>query len=510
MASWAAGAEQIGGIYEKLLGRKVDDAGWAFWEAQLANGMTLAEIEHHISRSPEARVRTESQVKEFYVRYFGREADDAGLAYWVDQAFNGRSIDSIENHFLNADEYRNRLLNGGIGAPGAGGESPPTNLPGTGGGDGTPPTGGTGGGGPGTGIEASARNAVADLESAFSWIGQLGLATEIQQWAVDGLNASAIVGKLRQTSQYQGMFVGIRRDDGTMRVTEAQYLQQMDAYRNVLGNYGKFDERYDTNAELSAFLVGDIDPNELEERLQIYDYVSNNSDVKDAFYVYAGMNVTGDDLYQAVVDPRYGEQLASEYNQRATSTKLDYDTWITRATEVGLARLADQLTLLERQGAKTSQALDQIRSMDPEVAKQFMTLLHLGPETGARQLDLNELTRAFENSLLGSAAISQGLDIPTVDRVNELRNAGITQAQAIKSYGQYSKDQALLRGMASRAKVGDFGQNEFEQGAMLQQGKQVGLMEKMFGLEEALGKGREGGAVGVSGGRFVQQGLRAR
>lgn len=508
--------------FKDYLNREPDAPGLAFWEAQLANGTTLEQIRLAIARSPESMQRAEASITALYRSMFGREPDAAGLAHWVGAVRKGEmTVPDVKNRFLNSQEYRDYQKrkntetktdtatdNTGVDLTdlGTGGDQGGTDdaTGGTGGGDTQ-----TGGAGSAEDIAASARNARDTMFATFTWLEELGLGDKIYQWAVEGKPAEAIVALIRQETAYKNLFAGIRDERGQMRMNEASYIARMREYKDVLGDFGMYNENYDTNTELAAFLASDVDPNELRDRLTIYDHVSNNSDVLDAFYVYAGMSVTGEELYQAVVDPNYAQSLSDEYNIRATSTKLDYDTWITRATEVGLNRLATQLTQLEASGAQTADALAQIRSMDPDIAKDFMQMLHVGTVAGSDTLDLASLQRAFQNALLGSAAVSHGLDIPTADRIEELRSAGLTQAAAIKGYGEYAKDKNLLNAMAQRAGT-QFSQDIFEEGAFLSQAGATRQMEKAAGQEEALSRGRSGGSFGMQGGRLMQQGLRVR
>jgi len=219
--------------------------------------------------------------------------------------------------------------------------------------------------------------------------------------------------------------------------------------------------------------------------------------------------VSTDDLYQAVVDPRYRENLANEYNSRATMTNLDYDTWITRSTEVALSGLAQKLTQLEAAGVSPGDALDQIRSMDPEIAKQFMTVLHQGTQAGGAFLEDEALRIAFENAMLGSAAIAQGLGLPGADRIEEIRAAGISRAAALQGYGDYAQNQNMYRSMARRAGYAGVSQDLFEKGNFLSDAGANRQLDKASGMEEALGRATQGSAFSTSGGRFQQLGLRA-
>lgn len=492
-------AQIVAELYQDVLGRRPDAAGLQFWASLLEKGTSSDQIRAEMMKSPEGRARVTEEVRGLYRNLLGREADAGGLAYWVNEIVtNGKSITQVRGEFQASTEYLTRPPGTGPtglpgSAPGDGSEDKPTTTPGQG------PDDRTGEG----------QTAVEYLRSAYGWIDQLGIADQLLAWVRENPDLArqpdVLVGKIRQTEQYKSMFANIRRPDGTLRMTEGQYLSTLDAYGKVLTAYGMSEY---TRDQLAGFIGSEVDAKELEERLGIWQQVQRADDVKAAFYVYAGMRVGDEDLYQAIVDPSYQRALADEYNQRATMTTLDYDTWITRATEVGLSQLAQRLTQLEESGADSSEALAQLRSMDPEVAKQFMTVLHLGTQPDGKPLALSELQYAFENALLGSAAAAQGLGLPSTDRIEAIRSAGVTRAAALQQYGTYAKDRNLLQGMAARAGQEAFGQSDFEAAVFLRQGDAVRRLEQMTGQEEALGKATQGASFTTRNGRIGQAGLR--
>lgn len=521
---------EIQKAYLDFLGRGADGAGRAWWANQIAGGMSVERMRTLMASSPEALRSAEREITRFYQTYLGRSPDAGGLAWWMTQFAQGEGLGQIESRMSSSPEgLAYAASRPAPGNPGRGPSetrdpiskpAPPGMMP-------DPPV-------PGVDNDdqaqrdaaaaadaaaeeaeraavASARSAVASLEAAFPFITELGLGVEITAWAREKLGGDAIMGLIRGTTQWKNMFPNLRRADGTLLMNEAQFLQQMDSYREVLKGFGKYDERYDDVSELSGFLAPGvmIDPGELEERLQIYSALERNNDVRNAFYIYAGMRVSTDDLYQAVVDPRYRTNLSNEYNARATMTNLDYDTWITRSTEVALSGLAQKLTEMEAAGVSANDAVTQIRSMDPAIAKEFMQLLHMGTQEGGAFLEDDALQIAFENAMLGSAAIAQGLGLPGADRIEEIRAAGVTRAAALQGYGKFAKDQNMLRSMARRAGFGGLSQDQFEKASFLSDADSTRQMEKGQGMEDAIGRGTQGSSFSNQGGEIRQMGLRA-
>ena len=227
-------------------------------------------------------------------------------------------------------------------------------------------------------------NALDTIKQAFPWIDQLGLTKQLQTWVTQGLTSDAIVAELRQTPQYKQRFPGILRPDGTMRMNEAQYLSTEDNYRQLLKQYGRPGQEYSNPQDFVGLFSNDIDPNEFKQRLDTYDQIQRSSSfVKAAFYVYAGLKITDDQLYQAVANPDTFTQLTSQYQQAVTANPPDYQTFINRATEFALSDTADKANKNFGGGSPTTQAL---QNTDPAQAASRMDNLYHGLGYGGAAL----------------------------------------------------------------------------------------------------------------------------
>jgi hypothetical protein len=88
--------------YEDLLGRAPDPGGLAFWDAQLAGGVSRSTVGYDIATSPEYRY---DLVIGYYETFLKRAADSGGLSYWVAQLNGGASDQSVIAGFLGSDEF---------------------------------------------------------------------------------------------------------------------------------------------------------------------------------------------------------------------------------------------------------------------------------------------------------------------------------------------------------------------------------------------------------------------
>ncbi len=101
-------------MYANVLDRSPDVGGKAFWLDQLAQGRSRGTVMALFSESPEFIDRTgtlpsensiAAAVRRLYAGYFGRSADAAGLAFWISQAEQGRSLEAISSAFLSSVEF---------------------------------------------------------------------------------------------------------------------------------------------------------------------------------------------------------------------------------------------------------------------------------------------------------------------------------------------------------------------------------------------------------------------
>jgi hypothetical protein len=348
------------------------------------------------------------------------------------------------------------------------------------------------------------------LNATFPWLRQLGIPIQFfRDLAADVVTEGEVLEKVRQTEQWQFMFAGIRRPDGTMRHNEATHLARQDDYRTLLKQNGRADYEYDNPQDFVAFFENDIAPQELAQRFQVYKQVEEGAqDVKDAFYVYAGMQITTDDLYQAAISPEARQRLNESYNQAIAAQPLDYQTWITRATEAGLSRVAESFENLRSQGALTGTAITRALTVDPDFARQMMDVLYTGGGPETTTLSLEELMSSFELAMIGSAAANSGVGMPSKERVQAIRQAGVDRAAALKGYAEYGRQKNLLAGAAQRAGKG-FTQDDFEKAVFLQQADAQQLLGGIMAQEEAMGA--QQGAVNFDQtrtGGFAQRGLR--
>lgn len=358
-----------------------------------------------------------------------------------------------------------------------------------------------------------------ELEATFPWIAQLDLSPNwFQEVAATSASADEALAQLRQAAPYKARFPGLLRDDGSFRMNEAQYMEREQDFRSLLRQYGYDMSEYQTPASLAGVFESEQDPNEFQSRLQTYKQVSESSDeIKDAFYVYAGEELSDDELYQAAVDPSARVGLERRYAESVASNQFSYQTFINRATQLGLKRVANSLRELQNRGALTGDVVGSIMQIDRQFADRIMDAIYTNggqgdPSGGSvRHLSLNELLASFEYATVGAAAKGSGLEMPTKERLAEIRAAGVEAEQAARSYAAFGQQRGTLSAAAQRAGIeSGLSVETFEDATFFNEGGASQLLQRAAAKEEAAG--RSGGSFRFSegAGGIVQRGLTSR
>ena len=91
----------VKGVYRTLLGRDADPAGLTFWVSQIDGGTARSAIIDSFWNSTENRGR---EVDAYYQAYLGRKADPQGRAYWIGQLQSQVDETAIVDSFLLSPE----------------------------------------------------------------------------------------------------------------------------------------------------------------------------------------------------------------------------------------------------------------------------------------------------------------------------------------------------------------------------------------------------------------------
>lgn len=318
-----------------------------------------------------------------------------------------------------------------------------------------------------------ATNLYADLQAQFPWLSQFNVTPQrLQQLVATSAGASELLTKLRNEPTVRQRFAGMYRQDGSLRfASEAEFLNWEAQIRTLLRQAGvNVDIEYASPTSLIGFAEADLAPDEVRDRLQVWNAVKASGDrAREVFYTYAELSPSDDDLFEALVDPAREQELFNAYNASVAAKSSGpnaWANWITRATQAGLNRAAKVLTDAQTQGATYGAMIQRVLEVDPAFAREIMAAIYTGgdPTPGrAGSLNLTELLDAFEFMAVGAIAQEAGLTLPTKERLREIRAAGVDRARAIEGYQLFGARQAELSAAVERARGTAFGVRQFEE-----------------------------------------------
>ena len=354
----------------------------------------------------------------------------------------------------------------------------------------------------------------ADIKANFPWLVDLNLFDEVIGWAEEGYSATEIYGAIQQTAQYAARFPAIKDPDGQRRYTEAEYIEKEQSYRSLMSQYGDAAYRYDDPSDFAVFFDQYILPEELQTRFETYSALEQSSqDLRAAFYVYAGIDLTTDDLYTALVNDQAAVDLERTYNERTAATEMTWAVYRERVSEFSTREMAKLLTDLSNTGIVTTAAAQEFLRDGSAITDSLIdafTAVGLDPTNTAPTpdlLSLPQMQKALQQALIGSAATTYGFALPEADRIQEWIEAGVDRADAGQMFGTVASQGARLGSVMQRAGIGTLNLQD----ALLQGVDAVAAGKLRYAVksEDAAASERRGASISTNRlGSVVQQGLR--
>ena len=167
------------------------------------------------------------------------------------------------------------------------------------------------------------------------------------EWIETG-DAGLALARVRATDAYANFFPGIRREDGSLRMTEGDYLSARDIFNAELESIGLNSELF--GQTFVDLLEGDVSPREMVSRVEAaYTTIIDRAPEILSFYAQeAGMtDLTPEAVVASFLDPRVGEEILNrrigiaEIGGQAAIRDFDLDLdLVTRLYEVGITTSA--------------------------------------------------------------------------------------------------------------------------------------------------------------------------
>lgn len=209
-------------------------------------------------------------------------------------------------------------------------------------------------------------------ENQFSWIPDELFGAFQSEWVETGGSAEAALAAMRQHSAYEQYFAGNLRDDGTVRLTEQEYMSTVESYEQSFSQYGvPTDVIEDRFPDL---IRGNVRPEEVDNRLDfVYSQVaSRSSEIRNFYREVAGINASDSAIFTSVIRPDISlpeiERRVRKAQIGGTASEYDFNIAMQEARrleEFGLDRQGAQRLYSEasRQLPQLQQLID--RHEDP-------------------------------------------------------------------------------------------------------------------------------------------------
>ena len=149
----------------------------------------------------------------------------------------------------------------------------------------------------------------AAIMATVSWLPSDLIDQYVGEWVRSGQSelAWAVV---RQSPAYDRHFAGIRRGDGTLRMTEQDYMSHKDAFQRELRQWGLNPELFEGHH--SRLVEGEVSAQEFRQRIdaKATGVLQNLPEIRERFGQFYGIEqLTDEALVASALDPEIGRQV---------------------------------------------------------------------------------------------------------------------------------------------------------------------------------------------------------
>jgi len=234
----------------------------------------------------------------------------------------------------------------------------------------------------------------------------------IMKWTETG-SIDIALATVRSGDAYAKAFPGIRRVDGSLRMTEIQYLELKDSMKDQLRNYNLNPDVFAN--EIIEAIEGDVNIKEFTARLQFgYEQLLNNKEqVLEVFNEQYGYGLDETVLFAMFISPDISQSVLE--NQILVSQILAEAEIST--TEIGLSTAEKfvQANISQRDAAQVFSRTEELSGLVGVGARRGVSITEEDIATGLAGLSTEELalirrtqaTSASESSIQAGAATTQ-------------------------------------------------------------------------------------------------------
>lgn len=203
----------------------------------------------------------------------------------------------------------------------------------------------------------------ASMRAAISWLPSQLIDTYIDEWVKTG-DSELSWAVVRQSGQYDQYFPQNRRPDGTLRMSEQDYMSHKDAFSRELRQFGLnpkvFEQRH------QDLVAGDVSVQEFRQRIsaKVTGVLQNLPEVRSRFGEFYGVGEMSDEaLIAASLDPEIGTELLQG---RMTAAQISGE-----ALRAGFERGVERSEMLGQAGGLTQMEARELYSDAGEAVPMF-------------------------------------------------------------------------------------------------------------------------------------------
>ena len=134
------------------------------------------------------------------------------------------------------------------------------------------------------------------------------------EWARTG-NPKVAIAEVRATTEYETLFPGNKRADGTVKFDEVTYVGLKESYMGTLAEYGVSREISESLLQdrLTSLIEGEVSAREFQQRVgAVFQGVQENiQEVQDFYATNYGIDLTEESIFLGAIDPSVGEDIVA-------------------------------------------------------------------------------------------------------------------------------------------------------------------------------------------------------
>ena len=134
------------------------------------------------------------------------------------------------------------------------------------------------------------------------------------EWARTG-NPKVAIAEVRASTEYETLFPGNKRADGTVKFDEVTYVGLKESYMGTLAEYGVSREISESLLQdrLTSLIEGEVSAREFQQRVgAVFQGVQENiQEVQDFYATNYGIDLTEESIFLGAIDPSVGEDIVA-------------------------------------------------------------------------------------------------------------------------------------------------------------------------------------------------------